>query len=142
LEKGCFDFVESFLPDCFCSTAKRLIHLGDAPSHGTRYHNFAERTKPPSWATNQNDWDRFADTDINGETGQRLMRALAAKKVDYTFLELVPFTQKMTNQFRDWYNGSKSKHLPMEVVPCSKPDLIPDLVAKQVLASIKAVQLK
>jgi hypothetical protein len=98
--------------------------------------------KPPSWATNQNDWDRFADTDINGETGQRLMRALAAKKVDYTFLELVPFTQKMTNQFRDWYNGSKSKHLPMEVVPCSKPDLIPDLVAKQVLASIKAVQLK
>ncbi len=115
-----------------------MIHIGDAPSHGTRYHSFAERTKPPSWETNQNDWDRFADTDSDGEQGKRLMRALAAKKVDYTFLEVVPFTQKMTNQFRDWYNECQSKHLPMEVIACPKADLIPDLVAQQVLASIKA----
>lgn len=103
-------------------------------------HSFAERTKDPSWANSQNQWDRFPDTDASGEIGKRLMRALAAKKIDYSFIELVPFTQKMTNQFREWYNACPSKTLPMDVIPCSKLEFLPDVVAKQVLASLNATK--
>ncbi len=125
---------------CGSRTVRRLVHLGDAPSHGTRYHKFAERTKSPSWAEAQNKWDRFPNTDANGSHGQALMSLLARKKIDYTFVELAPFTQTMTDQFLDWYNMCQEKVLPMQVVPLLDLNGLADIVAEQIAVTLKHAQ--
>lgn len=98
----------------------KLVHIGDAPSHGTLYHDFEKRTKDPSWAEFQAKWDQHPHFDTDGEIGKRLMTQLAAKQIDYTFVEILvgkqSFTRKMTNRLSKWYNDCPSKNRLMEVL--------------------------
>jgi hypothetical protein len=124
---------------CGSKTVRRLVHIGDAPSHGTRYHKFAERTKSPSWIEAQNKWDRFPNTDLDGSQGQSIMSVLARKKIDYTFVELVPFTQTMTRQFLHWYNSFPENVVPMQVIPLLDLNGLATLLSDQVALTLKNV---
>lgn len=94
--------------------ARHLIHIGDAPSHGTRYHDFALRTKPPSWKDAQHKWDRFPDFDKDGATGKQVFSALEKLKVNYTFLRLNNFTEKMAIQFQEWYGEGRFRTIRVD----------------------------
>jgi hypothetical protein len=98
------------------STVRRLVHIADAPGHGLIYHNFAKRTKAPSWAENPKKWDRFPGCDTDGAIGQQLMARLSKNKIDYTFVQISSHTRKMTTLLKQWYDQSPAKNLPMNVV--------------------------
>lgn len=97
--------------------ARFLLHTCDAPGHGTRYHAFADRKKDNSWNDNRSQWDRFADFDSSGELGKGLMHRISEKGIVYVFLEIYPFTQKMTQLFQTWYDEVSSTKMV-----CSKLD--------------------
>ncbi len=122
-------------------TSRRLVHIADAPSHGTRYHTFADRTKDNSWNEARERWDRFAEFDANGLKGRQLMSTLARKKIDYSFVQVVPFTVKMTDQFKEWYNASsKGTHLPMDVLELGNLEELPVAICAMVRTSIEAAR--
>lgn len=115
-----------------------LLHLGDAPSHGTLYHAFSERTKAPSWTDARDQWDRFPDTDKDGRKGERLMNVLAKMQVDYSFFQLLPFTERMTRRFMQWYNNCSEKIRPMNVILCNLQTLY-DVVSSEIDKSYSGV---
>lgn len=121
-------------------TVRRLVHVADAPSHGTRYHTFAERTKAPSWKDSQHRWDRFPEFDSDGGKGRQLMITLARKKIDYTFVQVFTFTEKMTDQFKKWYDDCPGKNLPMDVIPLTKIEELSTTVAKVVQVSVSSLK--
>ncbi len=120
------------------STVRRLIHIADAPSHGLVYHNFASRTKPPSWSEKPQKWDRFPNFDANGEIGLRLMTKLANAKIDYTFVEISSHARKMTSLFKKWYDMSPNFNLPMSIIPiCDLGNLILQEVRRSIDVRLK-----
>ena len=88
------------------SAIKQVIHVADAPGHGCRYHDFSDRTKEPHpWKTSQAKWDRFPDFDSNGEIGSALMQEMANKQIDFAFIHLSRYTEKMVRQLKHWYDS-------------------------------------
>lgn len=119
--------------------ARLVIHVADAPAHGVRYHNFAQRTKPPSWADERDRWDRFPEADVDGRQGRMLMTSLANSAIDYNFLQLAPFTVKMTDAFAMWYNAVRPL-APVQVVPLQGGDVVAQAVLKLSLSMFEKVK--
>ncbi len=68
------------------------------------------------------------------------MRVLATKKIDYTFLQVFPFTMKMTNQLKQWYDSFLFKNLPMEVTELSSLEDLSLAIEKGVANSLKSAK--
>ena len=64
-----------------------LIHVGDAPSHGRRYHDLREKQ------------DYYLTHDDDGSIGYSYIRELIELGVKYFFGRLTPHTDKMIEQF-------------------------------------------
>lgn len=65
-----------------------LIHVGDCPSHGQRYHDLSEED------------DDYLSYDADGLIGYSYIQELIELKVKYFFGRLTPLTDKMIEQFR------------------------------------------
>ena len=74
------------------SQTRCLIHIADAPCHGSRFHDLKESD------------DEYADNnqqDINGLRIENLISDLKEKKKSYYFGKLDVYTDKMINVFRE-----------------------------------------
>eukprot|EP00741_Cyanophora_paradoxa_P015434 tig00020875_g14897.t1 len=74
-----------------------LVHIADAPSHGTFYHDGAGDSHP--------------DFDKDGAKGQSVMRRLAAKSVDFHFCKINESTDKMVRKLAEAYDPAARKPL-------------------------------
>ncbi|CAF1040935.1 unnamed protein product [Adineta steineri] len=64
-----------------------LIHIGDAPSHGERYHDMGRRK------------DSYFTHDSDGSHGYSIIQELIELQVKYFFGRLTSYTDKMIDQF-------------------------------------------
>jgi hypothetical protein len=78
------------------SKSRLLIHLADAPCHGTRFTDGA-------------DYDKYPDGDPNGLMTEELMKQLRDAKIDYYFVRITSLTDKMINIFKSLYDDPASK---------------------------------
>ncbi|CAF0919329.1 unnamed protein product [Adineta steineri] len=67
-----------------------LIHIGDAPSHGERYHDMGKRN------------DSYFTHDTNGSIGYSMIQELIELQIKYYFGRLTSHTDKMIGQFRNY----------------------------------------
>mmetsp|Transcript_7812 Transcript_7812/g.32862 ORF Transcript_7812/g.32862 Transcript_7812/m.32862 type:complete len:789 (-) Transcript_7812:63-2429(-) len=75
------------------SKFKIIIHIADAPCHGTQYHDVGNL-------------DHFPDGDPAGRDPTNQLRSLARCGIDYTFLKLTPDTDIMLQHFATAYEHS------------------------------------
>lgn len=73
-----------------------LMHVGDAPSHGKRYHDLSERK------------DHYLQHDTDGSIGCSHILELIELKVNYFFGRLTPYTDKMIEEFRKYAENQMS----------------------------------
>jgi hypothetical protein len=66
-----------------------LMHVGDAPSHGQRYHDLSAH----------HDHDVYPEYDSDGNIGYSHIQELIELEVKYYFGRLTPHTDKMIEQF-------------------------------------------
>lgn len=130
--------------------------MGAAPGHGTRYHAFGDRTKDNSWNDSRAKWDRFANFDANGTTGKALSKfareylplvcsllwltlfkveSLAKAGIAYTFLQIYPFTVKMTNALGEYYNAVSP--VRMNVIELTSVDKVPTAINEAIAKSVE-----
>lgn len=72
--------------------AKSLIHIADAPPHGSQFHE--------PWIS-----DRFPQGDPEGKDPLNMMRRFSEDNVDYTFVKINDSTNIMLKEFHDVYTG-------------------------------------
>lgn len=108
-----------------------LLHTGAAPGHGLNYHNFAERTKPPSWTDEPAVWDRFPKYDADGVIGKKLMERLVSLDIFYAFFQVYAHTEKMTQRLKlDYDTFGKQKKMALEILPIENLFMIVNKVSK------------
>ena len=73
--------------------ARLLVHIADAPSHGSNLHQLAEK------------WDDYFEpgTEPHGLTYEPLLTNLVEQKINYVFLRIHPVTDRMVSAFSDVY---------------------------------------
>jgi hypothetical protein len=69
-----------------------LVHIGDAPPHGIRYHR-------PSVS------DRFPDGDPDGVDCLTIVSSLSTRNINYTFMRINHSTDTMVELFHNSYIG-------------------------------------
>eukprot|EP00741_Cyanophora_paradoxa_P002503 tig00000076_g2427.t1 len=74
-----------------------LMHIADAPSHGTFYHDGAGDSHP--------------SFDSDGANGRSLMQRLALKSIDFYFCKINGSTDKMVRKFAEAYDPAARKPL-------------------------------
>jgi len=85
--------LEKALGMSWSSRNKLLVHIADAPAHGSEYHDFGK-----SWDNHNGHQDPDpAD----------LMSQLGDKKVAYAFFKITNDTDKMIDKFRDAHKNSR-----------------------------------
>ncbi|KAG2374823.1 hypothetical protein C9374_010400 [Naegleria lovaniensis] len=80
------------------SCTRVLIHIADAPGHGNHMHDFGPQ------------YDYYYEHSSSQQT-LNLLLSLVEKKIDYTFFQIGPYTEKMTTLFRnqmEQYNEKNS----------------------------------
>ncbi|KAL0048959.1 hypothetical protein WJX82_003306 [Trebouxia sp. C0006] len=77
------------------SSTKLLIHFGDAPAHGTMYHNGRSGDSHPGG-------------DPTGLVPEKLVKQLCSNRVNYYFAQISTTTIHMTNLFAEEYTHSQN----------------------------------
>ena len=76
-----------------CVAAKSIVHIGDAPPHGMRFHQ--------PWVS-----DRFPQGDPEGKDPLRILQSLSEDNIDYTFIKINDSTNIMIKEFHGVYTGT------------------------------------
>jgi len=76
------------------SSTRLVIHIADAPCHGTKYHDCSDDSLPGG--------DKY------GLVPEDLLGKLCSKRVDYYFIRINSSTDKMIPIFKEVYNRSGS----------------------------------
>jgi len=83
------------------SSTRLIIHFGDAPCHGTKYHNLD---------------DSYPGGDPNGLDIEDIVRELGStQRVDYYFGKINSTTDQMTNIFKDIYSNTKRSFVVIDL---------------------------
>ncbi|KAJ3446058.1 alpha-protein kinase vwka [Anaeramoeba flamelloides] len=80
-----------------------LLHFADAPCHGTKYHNFFERFSKSDYAR----FDRYPDGNPKRQSGKYYMQQFQNRGIDYHFVKLTSYTDKMIKVFADYYDSDR-----------------------------------
>ncbi|KAH3767686.1 heat shock 70 kDa protein 12A [Pelomyxa schiedti] len=96
------------------SSARVLVHIGDAPCHGTMYHSCGD--------------DSYPDGDPNGLTHDFVLRKLAALKIDYYFMKLNNSTDQMANIYSNTYKAVSGRPIHMIDIGSNVAALLPTVV--------------
>ncbi|KAH3742608.1 heat shock 70 kDa protein 12A [Pelomyxa schiedti] len=94
------------------SRCRVLIHIGDAPCHGTMFHECTD--------------DSFPSGDPEHNTLDGVMEALHRQRLDYYFLEIHQITRKMTTKFAECYRGKNCLFQVKEMT--SSTELLPAIL--------------
>ena len=105
----------------WCSKNKVLFHIGDAPQHGTRFHDLA---KAP---------DSYFDYEPRGLQLEDLFDAINKMKVKYFFAKINESTDKMIKEFKKVGGDENVKYTNLK-----SPDLMSLLVVNSVTRTINA----
>ena len=98
-----------------------LVHIADAPQHGSRFHNCSS-----------DDYSTYNDADIRGLKIEDLLRGIKEKEILYNFCKIGPHTDKMIREFR---NTMGDQDIVKEMI-LSGPEDIMRLCVKIVSLSI------
>ncbi|EAL71096.1 hypothetical protein DDB_G0272917 [Dictyostelium discoideum AX4] len=91
---------------------KLVVHVGDAPCHGKKYHNCV---------------DSYPDGDPSGLVPEKLLQKLSSKSIDYYFIKITSQTDKMIEIFRKSYD-SPQKKIVVHDLGSDVSKLLPSLV--------------
>ncbi len=110
------------------SSTRILVHVADAPCHGSKYHNCD---------------DSHPSGDPGGLDPEALLGRLCDKKVDYSFLQLTTITEKMTTIFANVYKSRQGRSFRVVKMDASNPAgaLLPAIVESiraSMIASVRA----
>jgi hypothetical protein len=75
------------------ASTRLLIHIADAPCHGSKYHKLLD--------------DSYPQGDPSGLVPEELLKKLLSLRVDYYFLRMDRFTNIMVAQFKKVYDAAK-----------------------------------
>ncbi|KAN0018915.1 hypothetical protein ACTFIU_008849 [Dictyostelium citrinum] len=91
---------------------KLVVHIGDAPCHGKKYHRFT---------------DSYPDGDPSGLIPEKLLGTLSSKSIDYYFIKITSDTDTMIDVFRKSYDSPQKKIVVCEL-GSDVSKLLPSLV--------------
>ncbi|GAB4815216.1 hypothetical protein N2152v2_002262 [Parachlorella kessleri] len=110
------------------SSTRLLIHFGDAPCHGNKYHGGYAR----------NGADRYPLGDPNGLVPEQLLEKLICTRVDYHFARICHHTDMMTGIFSKVYEGAPAGAAVFEIHDyASSADRFIDVVVKSLTSSMR-----
>jgi len=95
------------------SSTRLLIHFADAPCHGTKYHSGMQ--------------DDYPSGDPAGLQPEDLLRELAKKRVEFYFMRIHQYTDKMTEIFKNTYE-EMGKQFFINPVSANASDFVPKVV--------------
>ena len=98
---------------------KVLIHVGDAPQHGPRFHDLGKKA------------DRYYDKEPRGLKVENLLDKIKLLNVKYFFAKINSSTDKMVNEFNCAAGYTLVKNINLK-----SPDLIAHLVLKSITQTL------
>ena len=104
-----------------------LIHIADAPCHGTQYHT-------------SNVDDDHPHGDKNGITHDQMMSAVARLEIQYYFGHINNSTDKMISVFNESLRRKSNNCLTIRQFEARKPYQIADAACKYVSESVFAFE--
>ncbi|CAF3347746.1 unnamed protein product [Rotaria sp. Silwood2] len=105
-------------------SVRTLIHIGDAPAHGRRYHDLSDKA------------DNHLTNDSDGSIGYSSIQELIELKVKYFFGRLKPATDKMIQQFRNYAENK----MTIEVVDLNKFENLLPFIVESISESISSTK--
>lgn len=110
------------------SSTRLLVHFGDAPCHGVRYHG----------VVGASGFDRYPDGDPKGLVPEQLLEKLICNRVDYHFARINASTDMMTGIFKKVYEGAPAGAAVFEMHDyASSADKFIDVVVKSLTSSMR-----
>jgi hypothetical protein len=90
------------------SDARIVVHIADAPCHGTQFHDPCRDDHPDGFKG----WDtaEYDHLDPNDMTAEALLGDMVLEGISYCFLRITPHTEKMLGVFRDIYRTAARGH--------------------------------
>jgi len=109
------------------ASTRLVIHFGDAPCHGSRYHDLSS--------------DCFKGGDPDGYVPEKLLEGFASKSIFYYFGEICADTNKMCNIFKNHLTGlGKGEYFLIKSMKGGPNDFIPAVV-KSVTETMQKSQI-
>ncbi|CAM4849858.1 unnamed protein product [Rotaria magnacalcarata] len=99
-----------------------MIHIGDAPAHGQRYHDLSD------------EHDDYFTNDSDGSIGYSYIQELIELNVKYFFGRLTLATDKMIEQFRNFTD----KKMSIEEIDLNKFESLLPFIVESISKSISA----
>ncbi|KAN0033496.1 hypothetical protein ACTA71_007183 [Dictyostelium dimigraforme] len=93
-------------------TTKLIVHVGDAPCHGKKYHTLN---------------DKYPDGDPSGLVPEKLLQEISKKSIDYYFIKITFFTDQMIDIFKKSFD-SPQKSIVVHDLGSEVSKLLPSLV--------------
>lgn len=109
--------------------ARLIIHFGDMPAHGRAYHDWTD----PGW-------DNYQVVKEEGKL-EPMMRQLAKKRIDYYFMRLTQYTDKMTTIMAEAYDAPRAANKPFSLISdmaAADPAKFVETITECVTSSISA----
>mmetsp|Transcript_28468 Transcript_28468/g.93001 ORF Transcript_28468/g.93001 Transcript_28468/m.93001 type:complete len:449 (-) Transcript_28468:75-1421(-) len=124
-EDVCGGFREALKLD-WRSGTRLLIHVADAPCHGTAYHDMPQ-------------WDQFPQGDPDGSAPEALlMELMAQKRCDYYFVRCTHDTDKMLARFRaKWQLDGRGRAFEVHDLSSAGTSLFLNAVLASVESSVR-----
>ena len=95
------------------ASTRVLIHITDAPCHGTSYHSMH---------------DDFPQGDPSGVSPESLVEKLIKNRTHYYFVEISNYSQQMTDIFKKVYDNNQQYKFEVKRLQDNTSDLLPSVL--------------